>query len=93
MEERTAADRLLASPDRHKVVLHADKQHVLYCIYITDLISLVHMPHSLSVQMSGPVSLVHMPHSLSVQTSGSAVYPPPHTLQLLAAVLGCLELV
>ena len=63
---------------------------ILICI--TDLASLVHIPHSLLVQMSGPVSLVHMPHSLSVQMSDSAWYPPPHTLQLLAAVLVCLVL-
>ena len=58
---------------------------------ITDLVSQVHMPHSHSVQSSGPVSLVHMPHSLSVQSSYS-VYPPPHILQLLAAILVCLVL-
>ena len=51
-----------------------------------NLFSVVHMPHSLSVQTSGPVSLVHMPHSVSVQSSYSA-FPPPHTLLLLAAVL------
>ena len=62
------------------------------CMDITNSILSVHTPHSLSVQMSGPVSLVHMQHSLSVQISGSAVYPPPHTLQLLAAVLVCLVL-
>ena len=55
-------------------------------------VSLVHMQHSVSVQTSGPVSLVHMQHSLSVQSSGSAVYPPLHTLQLLAAALVCLVL-
>ena len=60
-------------------------------LYITDLVSLVHTPHSLSVQTSGPPSLVHTPHSLSVQTSYS-VYPPPHILQLLAVVLVCLVL-
>ena len=54
-------------------------------------VSLVHMPHSLSIQMSGPPSLARMPHSLSVQSSYS-VYSPPHTLQLLAAVLLCLVL-
>ena len=54
-------------------------------------VSLVHTPHSLSVQTSGPVSLVHMRHSLSVQSFYS-VYPPPHRLQLLAAVLVCLVL-
>ena len=54
-------------------------------------VSLVHTLHSLSVQTPGPVSLVHMQHSLSVQSS-SSVYPPPHTLQLLAAVLVCLVL-
>ena len=54
-------------------------------------VSQVHMPHSLSVQTSGPVSLVHMLHSLAVQTSYSA-FPPPHTLLLFAAVLVCLVL-
>ena len=54
-------------------------------------VSLVHMPYSLPVETPGSLSLVHMPHSLSVQSSYS-VDPPPHTLQLLAAVLVCLVL-
>ena len=61
------------------------------CMDITNSILSVHMPHSLSVQMSGPVSLVHMPDFLAVQSSYCA-YPPPPTLQLLAAVLVCLVL-
>ena len=64
---------------------------VLHVLYITDLVSLVHMPHSLSVQTSGPVLLVHTSHSVLVQSSYS-VYPPPHTLQLFAVVLVCLVL-
>ena len=56
-----------------------------------NLVSLVHMPHFLSVQTAGPVSLVHTRHSLLVQFFYS-VYPPPLTLQLLSAVLVCLVL-
>ena len=59
----------------------------LLFLFNISLASLVHTQHSLSVQTPGPVSLVHMQHSLSVQSSYSAVYPPPHTLLLLAAVL------
>ena len=54
-------------------------------------VSLVRMPHSLSVESSGSVSLVHRPHSLLVQSSDS-VYPPLQILLLLAAVLVCFVL-
>ena len=84
--------QLLAS--YHFVFLFSVKVILFPTVITTEypvIASLVHMLHSLSVQTFGPVSLVHMPDFLLVQSSYSA-YPPPHTLQVLAALLVCLVL-